>query len=104
MKTFLFFLLMLFAGCNRPEMVPKADYQKLSDSIQFLKSDIDSQMTVIVLLRDSISDLKDRPLMTSEQFLTLYKYERLNKYYQICKKNPTQWKYYKGWSIRVFEQ
>ena len=44
-----------------------------------------------------------KPVMTSAQFVRLYKYDRLLKYYQICKRKPTQWKYYKGWSIRVFE-
>lgn len=104
MKTFLFFLLVLLAGCNRPEMIAKTEYLKQADSIQFLKSQNDFQMTVIHVLRDSITDLKERPLMNSDQFIQLYKYGRLNKYYLICKKNPTQWKYYKGWSIRVFEQ
>lgn len=104
MKTFLFFFLVLLAGCHRPEMVQKTEYLKLADSIAFLKVQNDFNETVILILRDSITDLLDRPLMTSEQFLLLYKYDRLYKYYRICKKNETQWKYYKGWSIRVFEQ
>jgi hypothetical protein len=37
-------------------------------------------------------------------FIKAYKYDRLVKYYAICKRKPSQWKYYKGWSIRVFEQ
>lgn len=37
-------------------------------------------------------------------FVKAYKYDRLVKYYTICKRKPKQWKYYKGWSIRVFEQ
>ena len=57
----------------------------------------------IGLLNDSIKKLNERPLMTKTQFLDLYKYERLLKYYKICKNNPTQWKYYRGWSTRVFE-
>ena len=57
----------------------------------------------IGLLNDSIKKLNERPLMTKAQFLDLYKYERLLKYYKICKNNPTQWKYYRGWSTRVFE-
>jgi hypothetical protein len=100
----LFFLLVLLAGCHRPEMIPKSEYVKLADSIQILKSKNDFQLTQIHGLRDSIDILKQSPLMNSDQFIQLYKYGRLNKYYQICKKNPTQWKYYKGWSIRVFEQ
>ncbi len=58
----------------------------------------------IQVLTDSVVTLNDRPLMTKAQFLELYRYERLLKYYQICKNKPTQWKYYKGWSTRVFEQ
>lgn len=58
----------------------------------------------LTILRDSIIKLNKRPVMTAEQFVKLYKYERLYKYYRICKKKPSQWKYYKGWSIRVFEQ
>ena len=104
MKTLLFFLLVLLASCHRPETIAKTEYLKLQDSIKVLKSQKASQATTIVILRDSIADLKERPLMNSDQFIQLYKYGRLNKYYQICKKNPTQWKYYKGWSIRVFEQ
>ena len=57
----------------------------------------------IIYLNDSIKRLNEIPLMTKAQFLDLYKYERLFKYYKICKNNPTQWKYYRGWSTRVFE-
>ena len=57
----------------------------------------------IAILKDSIVRLNQRPVMTEAQFVRLYKYDRLLKYYQICKRKPTQWKYYKGWSIRVFE-
>ena len=46
----------------------------------------------------------NKPVMTSDQFVRLYKYDRLLKYYAICKKKPSQWKYYKGWSTRVFEE
>jgi hypothetical protein len=58
----------------------------------------------ICILKDSIVRLNQRPVMTADQFLKMYKYDRLLKYYKICKRKPTQWKYYKGWSIRVFEQ
>ena len=46
----------------------------------------------------------NKPVMTSDQFVKLYKYDRLLKYYTICKKKPSRWKYYKGWSTRVFEE
>jgi len=57
----------------------------------------------IIELQDSIAKLNKRPVMSADQFVRLYKYDRLLKYYKICKRKPTQWKYYKGWSIRVFE-
>jgi len=57
----------------------------------------------IAILKDSIVKLNKRPVMSADQFVRLYKYDRLLKYYKICKRKPSQWKYYKGWSIRVFE-
>ncbi len=65
---------------------------------------IPEQVREVELLKDSIAKLNARPVMTKAQFVKLYKYERLLKYYRICKKKPSQWKYYKGWSTRVFEQ
>lgn len=61
------------------------------------------QLELVKQLQDSIRKLNARPVMTVEQFVKLYKYERLERYYRICKKKPSQWKYYKGWSTRVFE-
>jgi len=57
----------------------------------------------VAILKDSIEKLNKRPVMTSENFIKLYKYERLKRYYTICKRNPGQWKFYKGWTTRVFE-
>ena len=54
----------------------------------------------VKILRDSINKM----ILNKENFIKAYKYSELYKYYRICKKNPKQWKYYKGWSIRVFEQ
>jgi hypothetical protein len=58
----------------------------------------------VQILKDSIAKLLKRPLMTSDQFIKIYKYDRLYKYYSICNRKPSQWKYYKGWSIRVFSE
>lgn len=74
-------------------IVAKSSY----DSIKILNSQIAN-------LQDSISVLNQRPVMTSAQFIKIYKYERLEKYYKLCTKKPSQWKYYKGWSSRVFKQ
>lgn len=61
------------------------------------------QSDAVKQLQDSIRKLNARPVMTAEQFVKLYKYDRLERYYRICKRKPSQWKYYKGWSTRVFE-
>jgi len=82
------------------EKVSKIEYIKLQDSISILNT----KLKRIAILQDSLAVYKIRPLMTKEQFIDLYKYERLYKYYLLCKKNPKQWVYYKGWSIRVFEE
>jgi hypothetical protein len=57
----------------------------------------------VKILRDSIAVLNRRPVMTADQFIEIYKYETLLKYYRLCQKKPTNWKFYKGWSERVFE-
>lgn len=80
----------------------RAEYERLEDSLQYLTEVSDSLCNRIRVLEDSIQSLSQKQL-TAEQFVNLYKYNRLQKYYQICQKNPSQWKYYKGWSIRVFE-
>jgi len=116
-----------FTSCKvENTAIEQPDYIKiLQDSIAQLNSKIDTlnfavvtyesylvaysnqavrQIDRIDSLNDSIQKLNERPLMTKAQFLDLYKYERLLKYYKICKNNPTQWKYYRGWSTRVFEE
>jgi len=109
----LYLLLMSFdslsEGSNINHSIDSTDYYKAKcDTLTFLASqyekfliDYENEHTV---LKDSISRLNKRPVMTEAQFIQLYKYDRLLKYYKICKKKPSQWKYYKGWSIRVFEQ
>jgi hypothetical protein len=68
------------------------------------------QNSIITNLNDSIEFYrnyylitKNKQLLSSANFIKIFKYDRLNKYYLICKRNPSQWKYYKGWSTRVFE-
>ena len=120
-----------FAGCTsgRPvqhtEVIAQADYlQVLKDSVQKLNMQVDkltfmaaTYETYLVayenervakddsirLLTNLVNELNARPLMSKQQFMDLYKYERLLKYYKICKARPVNWKYYKGWSTRVFE-
>lgn len=102
------FLVACFAP--KPAVVLKSDYLKLQDSIESIELENQRSLRSIRILRDSVVIMQDsieglliRPMMTEDQFVQLYKFERLEKYYRICKKNPVQWKYYKGWSIRVFE-
>ena len=54
-------------------------------------------------LGDSIVRLNKRTVMSEADFIKIFKYDRLYKYYTLCKRNTTQWKFYKGWSTRVFE-
>jgi len=61
------------------------------------------QKTECEILKDSIQILLKRPVMTSDQFLQLYKYDEIHHYYILCVKNPKNWKYYKGWSNTVFK-
>ena len=94
-------LIVLFASCNY-RIVSKKQINLAHDSICILKADNLAKDNSISVLRDSIYFLKQKAI-TPEKFVQIYKYKRLEKYYTICKRNPTQWKYYKGWSIRVFE-
>lgn len=119
----LFLLVLGLVGCTSCKQLEDSvdNVKQLEDSIVRLNCTIDTLNLAVVtyesylvaftnqstdsigLLNDSIKKLNERPLMTKAQFLDLYKYERLHKYYRICKNNPTQWKYYRGWSTRVFE-
>ena len=128
-RVILVSLLLLFVWLTstscKPVKIDKIYEKSLEDSIVKLNSKIDTMTLAlatyetylialanqeilatdsIIYLNDSIKRLNEIPLMTKAQFLDLYKYERLFKYYKICKNNPTQWKYYRGWSTRVFEE
>ena len=107
------------------EPVTQADYlQLLKDSVSKLNAEIEmltstaatyekylvvyeNERVIVIdsieLLIDSINKLNQRPLMNKQQFLDLYKFERLLKYYKLCKARQVNWKYYRGWSTRVFE-
>jgi hypothetical protein len=58
----------------------------------------------LTFYRNHYLKTKDQQALSVDNFIKIYKYERLYKYYMICMKKPSQWKYYKGWSKRVFEQ
>lgn len=113
MKTLLLPLLlgMSLVSCSSQtskhplQCYPSSDsIQVLLDSIHTLNLMYDAQSELVYAQDTTIHNLQTKPVMSPEQFIQLYKYQRLEKYYRICKKNPTQWKFYKGWSTRVFEQ
>jgi hypothetical protein len=92
-KLTLLLLIASFACCTshcQIKPAPNIDTTVYTDSIKILK--------------DSIVKISQKQTITADQFIKLYKYDRLYKYYQICHKNPSQWKFYKGWSMRVFNQ
>lgn len=67
------------------------------------KDSISLKNDTISMLRDSIKVLNQRTI-TESQFIKLYKYESLYKYYRIVINNPSQKKYFWGWSKRTFEK
>lgn len=89
MKKLLFLLIFIPVFCFSQKRIE-------TDSCIILKHQIFE-------LQDSIIKLNKRPVMSVDQFVELFKYERLLGYYKRCKAKPVKWKYYKGWSIRVFE-
>ena len=69
---------------------------------------VDSAMLVsysneIRLLQDSLKKYKNKPIMNSEQFIQLYKYQTIYNYYKIVKKYPKNSKYLWGWVRRTIE-
>jgi hypothetical protein len=123
-RTILFLLVAIAISCTKsqtptPRVITQADYlELLKDSVGKLNGRLDTLSMLCSTyeqgliaganerkaLTDSLERYQSATVMTSYQFVQLYKYARLQKYYKICKHNPTQWKYYKGWSARVFEE
>jgi hypothetical protein len=102
MKKIIFVLCLFAFGCSNSK-IKSPQYIDQGSYIILLKDSIQKISTSNVLLSDSIVKL-NKSVMNTNQFIEIYKYERLLKYYQICVNNPTQWAYYKGWSIRVFTE
>lgn len=94
MKRFVFLIVFfVYYSC----VFISAQVSRGSDSTAYYRA-------LYMKVNDSIKVLNRRTVMTESGFINIYKYDRLLKYYKICKNKPSQWKYYKGWSIRVFEQ
>ena len=110
MKKLALILLVFLCGCTH-QIDYKSKYLKViatTETIQAQQKQIELHILTmhdsIVVLHDSIVALKERPLMTAKQFIEIYKYESLRKYWDLCMRNPAQWKYFKGWCARIFEQ
>ena len=104
MKKLIFsFVIIMMFGCTSNSQV-KPKYIDQGNYIVLLKDSVKTLNGSISILNDSILKLNRRAVMTNAQFIKIYKYERLYKYYRICANKPSQWMYYKGWSIRVFTE
>jgi hypothetical protein len=126
MRYILIILAFVALGCNESKynkqlaecvksttmVIQEADSLYARDSALIVKQFelLTRQNSIITNLNDSIEFYrnyylitKNKQLLSSANFIKIFKYDRLNKYYLICKRNPSQWKYYKGWSTRVFE-
>lgn len=68
------------------------------------KSYFPNRIDPVQVLRDSIRKLNQRPVMTEKEYIEVYKYETLLKYYRLTKSRPSNKKYYYGWSARVFDK
>ena len=113
----LLFLVISFTFCSPKNIAVVNASKETKDSIVNLKSERDSlllkieqyrkqivvQMMEINSLNDSVKTLNFKPFMSTSQFIELYKYKWLIQYYNLCNKKPVYWKYYRGWSTRVFE-
>lgn len=122
MRKFIFILIGLFilVGCVKSDkytdLANKYNILLSKDSISqnehdFLMKGLKELQEMDSIKSDSISklnniidSLKAKPIMSQEQFLKLYKYESLYKYYRIVVNNPSQKKFFWGWSKRVFEK
>ena len=78
-----------------------ADYQI---AIQVQQQGIDKLNEQITCLSDSLIRLYNKPLMSTQQFIDLYRYNRILKYYKLCERKPTNWKYFKGWVRRAINE
>lgn len=107
------FVIAGITGCNRSSI----NEAKLNDSIRVLNERINITVennkqlfSMYKVAVDSISTLNReaevlrQKQMTEQQFLDLYDFQTVKKYWSICKRNPSQKKYLMGWLNRIFEK
>ena len=92
-----------YATLLKSDSISKSEYDFLMCGLKELQNMDSIKSDSLVLLKDSISKIKS-PSITEEQFIKLYKYESLYKYYRIVINNPSQKKFFWGWSKRTFEK
>ena len=92
-----------YAFLLKCDSINKSEYDFLMQGLNELHYMDSIKSDSLVLLKDSIARLNS-PSMTEEQFVKLYKYESLYKYYRIVINNPSQKKFFWGWSKRTFEK
>lgn len=104
-KTAFIFSFLLLIGCaSKSQNKQTSQYIDQGSYIIQLKDSVAKLNATLKLTNDSIRKFNRGTIMTVEQHNQIDKYLRLRKYFDICQKKPSQWKYYKGWSTRVFIQ
>lgn len=97
MKLIIILLLLSLGSCGL-----SGQDKIINNTVIVLRDSIKLQNINLKILNDSIIKINQKQVLTKENFIKVYKYDRLYKYYRICVNKPSQWIYYKGWSIRVF--
>ena len=104
MKNLSILFLVCFIGCKNPNLAYIRQISAIKDSLSILTTQNRELGFKMLKLDDSIMYLNSCVVMTKKKHDKIINYDRLSKYYRICKNNPSQWVFYKGWSVRVFEQ
>lgn len=101
-----FSLLLIFVACS--SSINKKEVQVSTPTIEMGQRAFlcDSALNVrdmqLVSARDSIKKLLHKnDSLKANLFLESFKVEKVKYYLSICKKNPTNNKYLKGWVIRA---
>jgi len=100
---YLILLLVLFSACASPVVTPEAVTVPACkyDSLQAVISSHENIISAQVDRLDSFQTVTDT--LKKKLFLNRYKVERVKFYLAICRKNPSQDKFLKGWIRRAVE-